>query len=135
MKVKELRIISLELLDEKIIPNIINIQYLEEDKIYIVFYNEYDYKLSKYNDIARANARMKLGKLEDLEEQIGCPLEVRCKVSYHTPVYDKCGKKFYADIILDNCFSSHNCELEDKHCRFLWKDYKVTWWLKENKSE
>jgi hypothetical protein len=31
--------------------------------------NEYDYKLIKYNDIARANARMKLGKIEDLMEK------------------------------------------------------------------
>ena len=41
--------------------------------------NETDYKLTKYNDIVRACARQKLGKLEDIEEQLGCPLEVLVK--------------------------------------------------------
>lgn len=31
--------------------------------------NETDYKLVKYNTIIRANARMKLGKIEDLMEK------------------------------------------------------------------
>ncbi len=37
--------------------------------------NEFDYKLIKYNDIVRANARQKLGQLEDSEEELDCPLE------------------------------------------------------------
>ena len=74
----------------------------------------------------------KLGKLEDLEEQLGCPLEVIFKAlkegiyqsdggrrKYPTIEYNGATKKFYF------AFGTY-CNVED---------YKKTWWLKEDKSE
>ena len=40
MKVKEIKVKSLSMVDEQIIQNIINIQYDKEDDLYIVFYKE-----------------------------------------------------------------------------------------------
>ena len=40
MKIKELRVISLDFLNEEIIPKIISIQYDKEYDLYIVFYKE-----------------------------------------------------------------------------------------------
>lgn len=40
MKVKEIKVKSLSMVDEKIIQNIINIQYDKEDDLYIIFYKE-----------------------------------------------------------------------------------------------
>ncbi len=74
----------------------------------------------------------KLGKLEDLEEQIGCSLEILfralkegiyvCNLSYRINVslhYDK-DLGFYFRWLDDGYFL---------------KNYKISWWLKEDKSE
>lgn len=88
----------------------------------------------------------KLGKLEDLEEQLGCPLEVVI-----TP-YFKRGKLevFYrgkmrevirvvafeeATIPYIDVFYRDN-EKKQFKVKTIWlDDYKKTWWLKEDKSE
>lgn len=93
----------------------------------------------------------KLGKLEDLEEQLGCPLEV---------VFKALDKGFYIDtkkvekepswekpmkrISLVGCPKYFRLNLWYKtievdrfgHYLEIWlEDYKKTWWLKEDKSE
>lgn len=88
----------------------------------------------------------KLGKLENLEEQIGCPLEVVI-----TP-YFKRGKLevFYRgkmrEVIRAVAFEQatrpymdvfyRDNEKEQFKVKTIWlDDYKKTWWLKEDKSE
>lgn len=77
-------------------------------------------------------ANQKLGKLEDLEEEIGCPLEVVIKAlkegiyqadggrrKYPTIEYNGATKKFYF------AFGTY-CNVEE---------YGKEWFLKEDKSE
>ena len=77
----------------------------------------------------------KLGKYEDLEEQIGCPLEVRCKIYDSNYVYTKDGEKW----IITFADETHFIAVYDKaitHDRkFTYSDYKRTWWLKADRSE
>lgn len=40
MKIKELRVMCLDLINEEIISKIISIQYDKEDDLYIIFYKE-----------------------------------------------------------------------------------------------
>lgn len=77
----------------------------------------------------------KLGKLEDLEEQIGCPLEVRCNLYEGQHIFDKDGVEFVIrqigkhDFYKINVYPPHLKSIE------YMKGYKKTWWLKEDKSE
>ena len=63
-------------------------------------------------------------KYRDLEEQLGCPLEVRCKITTDTTIYDN---NFTA---IMNCGFGSNYEFD-----FAYSDYKKTWFLKKDKSE
>lgn len=103
----------------------------------------YDFKryneLEDYVDSDLTLAIDKLGKLEDLEEQIGCPLDVRCKLTYDSHIYDEDGRS-YTEIIMFKDYILAYDGREDENgmleaTRFEWKGYKKTWWLKEDKSE
>ncbi len=91
-------------------------QYIVEDK-YIKFIN------------------MKLGKLEDLEEEQGCSLEVVFKaLKDGIWFYDKWnyGERMLNYIpVLEN--KRFVCGLNE-YIRWL-EDYKKTWWLKADRSE
>lgn len=98
-------------------------------------YGEFEYKLVRYNTIVRANARYKLGQIEDLEEQIGCPLEVR-EQAFEKGFYDQEGNHQFCEHYVPYLKSMHTrgiMRCNEKH--FKLKDYKKTWWLKEDKSE
>lgn len=84
----------------------------------------------------------KLGKLEDLEEELGCPLEVMLKALKYG-FYDKYGK-WYKDydfnLKYDWLLSNPNDKYlifdgEDIYFELKLRDYKKTWWLKEDMSE
>ena len=78
----------------------------------------------------------KLGKLEDLEEELGCPLNVVFKALTNGVYYEdvaNCMKYMVADLHLN---------LEGEYVLFfsgeeylLTRNYKKTWWLKEDKTE
>jgi len=85
----------------------------------------------------------KLGKLEDLEEELGCSLEVVFKAITQGISYElkngmmesepcctlaECGYGF----VLNIGISSRRKVVDGE---FQTKDYKKTWWLKEDKSE
>ena len=90
----------------------------------------------------------KLGKLEDLEEELGCPLECVVavfKAMQQDYIYCDIGNGMYklhnfrldyVDLADDVYFtrSEYHYVLDDDCCIFV-KDYKKTWWLKEDKSE
>lgn len=85
----------------------------------------------------------KLGKLEDLEEELGCPLNVLGKASNQKQIYVK---KFNMYVEIRNIviyeqatrpYIEYFYRDKDKvKVREVWIDeYKQTWWLKEDNSE
>jgi len=100
-------------------------------------YTEKTICLKNYN-IRNANlnkAIEKLGKLEDLEEELGCPLEVVFK-ALKDGIYKK-----DEDILFEATLRIHNNEIylcqpyDDKLLhKVLVKDYQKTWWLKGEKE-
>lgn len=126
-----------------------NGEYYYKDATTIIFINEADY-----------NAIQKLGKLEDLEEQIGCPLEVMFKAleegiiineeGFVNSAYDN--KEFNAEKdSYYNCLTLYKYEnnyyFEDTSspygdpecgnigCWVKLSDYQKTWWLKGEKDD
>lgn len=99
-------------------------------------FTHYDVKQKQYIRLAsRLAVDNKLGKLEDLEEEIGCPLEVVIKALKEGIYY------IYpnGNIVLErsfklNHYSSGWCLIKPK-LNFKLEDYKKTWWLKRDKSE
>lgn len=78
----------------------------------------------------------KLGRLEDLEEQLGCPLEVVLKALQNGIYYEdvaNCMKYIVVDLhfSLEGDFVLY---FDDDEC-LLARNYKKTWWLKKDKSE
>lgn len=73
----------------------------------------------------------KLGKLEDLEEEIGCPLEVVFKATTNG-IIDFEGKEHTVVLGGYYLFVTENDEL----IRGIYlKNYQKTWWLKGEKNE
>lgn len=78
----------------------------------------------------------KLGKLEDLEEEIGCPLEVVFKALANGVYYEdvaNCMKYMAVDLHL-NSDGEYVLFFDDEEY-LLTKNYKKTWWLKETREE
>lgn len=80
----------------------------------------------------------KLSQLEDLEESLGCPLEVLLKLRNQKYFFLKNGKKYE---ILNICFEVNVKPYIEYNFRSdyikaeLVENYKKTWWLKESKEE
>ena len=77
----------------------------------------------------------KLGKLEDLEDELGCPLDVvfkAIKYGVRTKFLDRLNNvslyynEEYSLVVFNDFGSNVYVKL---------KDYKKTWWLKEDMSE
>lgn len=77
----------------------------------------------------------KLGQLEDLEEELGCPLEVLIKALIEGVYYeDTDNYMIFLPVFLDfNLDDNYILYYVDE--KLLTKDYKKTWWLKKDKSE
>ena len=112
---------------------------------------------AKYNEVkldAYLDAVNKLGKLEDLEEQLGCPLDVYVKIQLG--LVDKVYIKWYkttdvewhngeADIVQEEVTIPFTItRVDKKYFRYqgiLWKEdmpfsnYGKEFWLKEDRSE
>ena len=95
-------------------------------------FTKYDKKQKQYiRLVSRLAVDNKLGKLEDLEEQLGYPLEVVFE-AIKNGIYDK--KGFHYTVILDLDFlRAYPLDLFDE--KWQLSDYQKTWWLKEDKSE
>lgn len=75
-----------------------------------------------------------LEKYRKLEEQLGCPLDVFVKALKNGIYHDN--KFEYPVFILDkDNFKTKNYHLLVKGTVVYLKDYKNTWWLKEDRSE
>lgn len=112
-----------------------NGEYYRNDANTIVFNNETDY-----------NAIQKLGKLEDVEEELGCPLEVVFRaleeginvvcfdeeIHFHSsPSLNKYDEFYFSETYYpygDSC-----CDATDDSYQVKLSDYQKTWWLKGEK--
>ncbi len=84
-------------------------------------------------------------KLEDLEEEIGCPLDVRCKVVPDSYIFTFGTSMESQEIITRRKVITINKEGiyisyatasgKERDMTLPWKAYKITWWLREDKSE
>lgn len=97
-----------------------------------------------YKDLASYSGRIngktlfdkvynKLGKLEDIEDELGCPLDV---VTNKKAMIAKDSELYEVDIMAVS-FTNGNIYFGNEWSfttRKL-KDYKKTWWLKEDLSE
>ena len=84
------------------------------------------------------DARKLLDDIENLlkvEQEIGCPLEVRCKLCDRTTIYNQDGKSMAIEQIGEHYF--YAVPIERPHIpRLMYiKGYKKTWWLKADRSE
>ena len=77
----------------------------------------------------------KLGKLEDLEEQLGCPLEVVVKaLEYGIYAKDLPREELSKQFVRLSNVETEWYLINNIMCVNL-KDYKISFWLKEDKSE
>lgn len=111
-----------------------------------------NYKVRRINgeewETAAQNAINKLGRLEDLEEELGCPLEVLFKAYKETIVFKKIDCITKEEHVLEGVknkliyngkeFVLHTCFKYKKyyylHILEL-KDYQKTWWLQGDKND
>ena len=77
----------------------------------------------------------KLGKLEDLEEQLGCPLEVVVKaLEYGIYAKDLPREELSKQFVRLSNVETEWYLINNIMCVNL-KDYKISFWLKKDKSE
>ena len=98
-----------------------------EDRYYIII-NE---------DVVELHAIKKLGKIEDIEEQLGCPLEVAFKKCEELEKQNKysfyCICKLYDNWVILEIDIFIIDEIECNIVYYL-ADYQKTWWLKGEKE-
>jgi hypothetical protein len=100
-----------------------NGEYYHKEAKTIMFNNEIDY-----------NTIQKLGKLEDIEEELGCPLEVVFKVLLKKEGIRTIKNNIYYVYKIVRMSNGHLAfELELAQYFFL-KDYQKTWCLKGEKN-
>lgn len=102
-----------------------------------------NYKVRRYGreewETLAQNAINKLGRLEDIEEELGCPLEVVFKAlkdgiidfenNEHRYIHLRNNGKY---VLPSNCWIFHTF-----HFSYVFKlsDYQKTWWLKGEKEK
>ena len=79
--------------------------------------------------------KLKLGLLEDIEEDIVCPLDVR-EQALNNGFYDEQGNHYYCEHYVPYLKLMHTRGVlthTEKHVNL--KDYKITWWLTKDRSD
>lgn len=117
------------------------------------YYRVDRYSIFNYEEESESiifNLSRKLGKLEDLEEEIGCPLEILFRALEDGFYVDKeqvekepawennkgltkigCPKYFK----LNMWYKTIEVDREGQYLEIELSDYKKSWWLKEDRSE
>lgn len=92
------------------------------------------YEISISKDLLQS-AYDKLGKLEDLEEELGCPLEVVFKALINNVIYYQNNNGYLIEMkgiklvkLCEWCLTNGNHYPMTKY-------YKSNWWLKADRSE
>ena len=93
----------------------------------------YDYLCFDYDCNLVDEALQRLEAIDKLQEEIGCPLEIFIKLHNRVHIYDVKGKPFKILQVLSDTIVVR--KLQEEKIFLLLKDYKKTWWLKEDKSE
>ena len=88
---------------------------------------------------------LELAKYKKLEKQIGCPLNVRCKVVPDSYIYtfgtsmenqEVITKRKVITISNEGIYISYaTASGKERDMTLSWEAYKTIWWLKEDKSE
>lgn len=117
---------------------------LTEKNNRIVLISNYSQTPSK-EKIAEANRYNKLAELEDLEEQLGCPLGVYVKLHQQMKFYRLNALDEIIECEIDNPNDDEVYHIQadgiifnqyDYGWQFYpFEDYKKTWWLREDKGE
>lgn len=74
-------------------------------------------------------------KYGELEEKIGCSLEVRCQMYIGSIIFDLDRNKYSITNMIDKYFYATKKPYNGNMILFYYKDHKKTWWLKKDKSE
>lgn len=93
-------------------------------------------KYGEFEPIKHNAVCEKLHKLEDIEEELGCPLDVVFKALKDTyiQIIHKGERSYSVDFALENYSGKWYFSTYDKAELYLLKDYGKTWWLKEDRS-
>ena len=95
-----------------------------------------------FNNPSILRTLQKLGKIEDLEDKLGCPLEVMYKIYQGVKVvveityWDSLDEedKISSAVDIVSCIHKYGFSTSSgKQC--YWKLYKKTWWLRADRSE
>lgn len=88
------------------------------------------------NDIVR-QMLYKMGGLEDLEEELGCPLDVVAKAIIQNCIYMGFLTETEIGLVWEDNEPKYVISVEqwENGNQVELKDYKKTWWLIEDKSE
>ena len=92
-------------------------------------------------NLAYANSMIdcvnKLGRIEDIEEELGCPIDVFITAIKQKGIFTDYGYVETDNVgyTSDNKFVMSVDRWEYEQQLLLVSDYKRTWWLKEDKSE
>lgn len=97
-------------------------------------------KESAYNDLEMIfdtfmEYHNEVEKYKMLEKEIGCPLEVRCKLCDGTIIYDEDGKAMGVEHIGEHDFCAYLIGGPYMPRLMYLKGYKKSWWLKADRSE
>ena len=93
-----------------------------------------DFRFEQLGDLSTEQLiYQKLQKLENLEEQIGCPLEVRCQLYNGRCVYGEYDKERILGIWVNGIITMRL--VDKKRTMHKFSNYKKTWWLKADRSE
>lgn len=106
----------------------------------------FPYQLKNDELYTKLDSIHKLGKLEDIEDKLGCSLELYFNLKSGTEILDKSNNLWFLESITNH--KALNCYREEEvynyigigkfttiYHNFKIKNYKKTWWLKEDKSE
>ena len=73
--------------------------------------------------------------IDEIEDKIGCPVEVRCKLYDGNYVYTKDGEKWIITFNDETHFIAVYSKATSHDRKFTYSDYKIAWWLKPDKSK
>ena len=77
----------------------------------------------------------KLGEFEDIEEVLGCPIEVR-EQAFNNGFYDENGNHYYCEHYVPYLKEMHTRKImQGESKKFKLNEYKIKWWLKKDRSE
>lgn len=98
--------------------------------------------MPKYDNGVYIQYMNKLGQLEDIEEELGCPLKVRDRALKQDEIFyvEKNQTKMIRVIAMNYGYINNGECVLNCLANGIWfclptKDYQKTWWLKKDKSE